>query len=90
MLEQTERLPSLLASLAEAGVKGTTVIDTVGMGRILADSDQDGALMQSIRGVLASAERRAHFAIDQAAPRAGVEWASPGHVGSLAARPDRA
>ena len=54
VLEQTERLPDLLAALAEAGVTGTTVIDTVGMGRILADSDQEGELVQTIRGILDS------------------------------------
>ena len=52
VLEQTDRLPDLLAALAEAGVPGTTVIDTIGMGRILADTDHEGELVDMIRGIL--------------------------------------
>ena len=52
VLEQTDRLPDLLAALAEAGVPGTTVIDSVGMGRILAETVPEGELVEKIRGII--------------------------------------
>jgi nitrogen regulatory protein PII len=52
VLEQTDRLPDLLAALAQAGVTGSTVIDTVGMGRILADSEHQGEVVETIRRIL--------------------------------------
>jgi len=53
VLEQTEHLAGLLEGFAKAGVTGTTVLDSVGMGRILLDSGADVPALQIIRDVLA-------------------------------------
>jgi nitrogen regulatory protein P-II 1 len=45
VLEQTEHLASLLEGLAKIGVTGATVLDSIGMGRILLES---GAAVPSI------------------------------------------
>jgi len=52
VLEQTEYLSSLLEELAKIGVTGTTVLDSVGMGRILLESGADVAPISVIREVL--------------------------------------
>ena len=53
VLEQTEHLADLLEGFAKAGVTGTTVLDSIGMGRILLESGSDVPTMQIIRDVLA-------------------------------------
>ncbi|MFH1681147.1 MAG: hypothetical protein ABIH26_10945 [Candidatus Eisenbacteria bacterium] len=53
VLEQTEQLAGLLEGLAKAGVTGTTVLDSIGMGRILLESGADVPALQTIRDVLA-------------------------------------
>ena len=52
VLEQTERLAELLEGFAKAGVTGTTVVDSVGMGRVLLNSEADVPAMQTIKSVL--------------------------------------
>ena len=52
ILEQTEHLAALLEGLAEIGVTGTTVIDSIGMGRVLMRSRIDMPQIQVIEDVL--------------------------------------
>ncbi|MFH1278970.1 MAG: hypothetical protein ABIK65_11415 [Candidatus Eisenbacteria bacterium] len=67
VLEQTERLAELLEGFAEAGVTGTTVVDSIGMGRILVESGADVPAMQTIKSVLAKgkATNKTVFAVVQ-------------------------
>jgi len=53
VLEQTELLGSLLEALAEIGVTGTTVLDSIGMGRVLLQSGADVPAINVISDVLA-------------------------------------
>lgn len=53
VLEQTEHLAGLLEGFAKAGVTGTTVLDSIGMGRVLLESGADVPAMQIIKEVLA-------------------------------------
>lgn len=53
VLEQTDRLAGLLEGFANAGVTGTTVLDSIGMGRILLESGVDVPAIDVIRDVLA-------------------------------------
>ena len=41
VLEQTEFLPQIIEKLATIGVPGVTVLDSIGMGRILLQSSAD-------------------------------------------------
>ncbi len=52
VLEQTEHLPSLLEGFAKIGVTGTTVIDSIGMGRVLMQSGANIPAIGVIREVL--------------------------------------
>lgn len=53
VLEQTEHLAGLVEGFTKAGVTGTTVLDSIGMGRILLESGAAVPAMQTIREVLA-------------------------------------
>ena len=53
VLEQTEQLAALLEGFAKAGVTGTTVVDSIGMGRVLLESGADVPALHVIKGVLA-------------------------------------
>lgn len=52
VLEETELLETLLEGFARIGVTGTTVLDSIGMGRILAESGADVPAIQVIKNVL--------------------------------------
>lgn len=52
VLEQTERLPRILEKLANIGVPGVTVLDSIGMGRILLQSSADVPMLEIIDSIL--------------------------------------
>ncbi len=52
VLEQTDRLPTLLEEFAKIGVTGTTVLDSIGMGRILLESGADMPAIAIIKDLL--------------------------------------
>lgn len=56
VLEHTEHLPTILEKLVAIGVTGTTVLDSIGMGRILLESRADVPVMRVIERVLAQKE----------------------------------
>ena len=56
VLEQTEHLARLLEGFAKVGVTGTTVVDSIGMGRILLESGADVPAIGIIKDVLAKGE----------------------------------
>jgi len=56
VLEHTEQLADLLEGFTKAGVTGTTVLDSIGMGRILLERGVDVPTMQIIKDVLAKGE----------------------------------
>lgn len=53
VLEQTEFLPAILEGFAKIGVPGTTVLDSLGMGRILMEAAAQVPAIGVIRKVLA-------------------------------------
>jgi nitrogen regulatory protein P-II 1 len=53
VLEHTEHLPAILEELVAIGVTGTTVLDSIGMGRILLESRADVPVVKVIERVLA-------------------------------------
>lgn len=53
VLEQTEKLAGLLEGFTKVGVTGTTVLDSIGMGRILLESEAEVPALKIIRDVLA-------------------------------------
>jgi nitrogen regulatory protein P-II 1 len=52
VLEQTEHLPAILEGFAKIGVPGTTVLDSIGMGRILMEASAEVPAIGVIREVL--------------------------------------
>jgi len=52
VLEQTEHLPALLKEFVKIGVTGTTVLNSLGMGRILLESETDVPAIAVIKEVL--------------------------------------
>jgi nitrogen regulatory protein PII len=52
VLEQTEHLPALLEEFVKIGVTGTTVLDSLGMGRILLESETDVPAIAVIKEVI--------------------------------------
>ena len=52
VLEQTELLPQIIEKLATIGVPGVTVLDTMGMGRILLQSSTDIPTLEVIKSVI--------------------------------------
>ena len=65
VLEQTEHLPALLEEFVRIGVTGTTVLDSIGMGRILLESDKDEPAIAVIKDALAKGKpsNRTIFAV---------------------------
>jgi len=53
VLEHTEHLSTILERLVKIGVTGTTVLDSVGMGRILLESRAEVPVIKVIERVLA-------------------------------------
>ena len=53
VLEHTEHLPAILEGFAKIGVTGTTVLDSIGMGRFLMESGAEVPAINIIRQVLA-------------------------------------
>lgn len=53
VLEQTEHLPAILEGFAKIGVTGTTVLDSIGMGRILLESGADVPAIEVIEEIIA-------------------------------------
>ena len=54
VLEQTEHLPALLEGFAKIGVTGTTILDSIGMGRVFVKSGAEVPAIDVIRQVLAN------------------------------------
>ncbi|MFH1764659.1 MAG: P-II family nitrogen regulator [Gemmatimonadota bacterium] len=52
VLEQTEHLPSILEGFAKIGVSGATVLESIGMGRVLWEAETEIPAMGIIRKVL--------------------------------------
>jgi len=52
VLEQTELLAQIIEKLAKIGVPGVTVLDSIGMGRILLRSSKDVPTLEIIESVL--------------------------------------
>jgi nitrogen regulatory protein P-II 1 len=52
VLEQTELLAQIIEKLAKIGVPGVTVLDSMGMGRILLRSSKDVPTLEIIESVL--------------------------------------
>ena len=53
VLEHTEHLPAILEGFSRMGVTGTTILDSIGMGRVLMQSGADIPAIDTIREVLA-------------------------------------
>ena len=49
VLENNELLPEILEQLLQAGVKGTTVLNSVGMGRLLAQYGKSSPVGQLVK-----------------------------------------
>ena len=56
VLEQIESLPAILAEFAEIGIKGSTVINSTGMGRVLMQVGAATDGMEEIKGILSKME----------------------------------
>ena len=52
VLDQVEQLPDILKNLIRTGVSGATVIESTGMGRLLAEWKIDVPLLQLIQTIL--------------------------------------
>ena len=56
VLEQTEHLPDILEGFAEIGIKGSTVINSTGMGRVLMQVGAAAPGIDEIKKVLRDME----------------------------------
>ena len=56
VLEQIESLPAILEEFAEIGIKGSTVINSTGMGRVLMQVGAATDEMDDIKSVLSKME----------------------------------
>ena len=56
VLEQTHHLPAILEGFAKIGIKGSTVIDSTGMGRVLMQTKANSKMMQHIHKVIRGLE----------------------------------
>jgi nitrogen regulatory protein PII len=56
VLEQIESLPAILAEFAKIGIKGSTVINSTGMGRVLMQVGAAPDGMEEIKGILSKME----------------------------------
>ena len=52
VIKQTELVDSIMEALAEAGIRGGTAIDSVGMARSITHLNQNVAMVQLLRGIL--------------------------------------
>ena len=51
-MEQTKLLPQIIEKFAMIGIPGVTVLDSIGMGRILLQSSADVPTLEVIKSVL--------------------------------------
>lgn len=65
VLEHTEHLSTILERLVKIGVTGTTVLDSIGMGRILLETKADVPVIKMIEEALAQKQptNRTLFAV---------------------------
>src|SRR6056297_1644971 len=65
VLEHTDRLPVLLEEFVKIGVTGSTILDSIGMGRILLESETDTPVIKVIKEALAkkSSTNKTIFAV---------------------------
>lgn len=56
VLEQTEHLPHILEAFAKIGIKGATVLNSTGMGRVLMQTKASSQLSEHINKVIADLE----------------------------------
>jgi len=56
VLEQTEHLVAILEGFAKIGIKGSTVMNSTGMGRVLMKAGADGPAMEAISRMIADGE----------------------------------
>ncbi len=56
VLEQTQHLSDILEGFAKIGIKGSTVINSTGMGRVLMETNASSAVTQHITKVITDLE----------------------------------
>ena len=56
VLEQPEHLVAILDGFAKMGIKGSTVMNSTGMGRVLMKAGAEGAAMEEINKMIANGE----------------------------------
>jgi nitrogen regulatory protein PII len=56
VLEQPEHLVAILEGFAKIGIKGSTVMNSTGMGRVLMKAGADGPAMEEINRMIANGE----------------------------------
>ena len=56
VLEQTQHLSDILEGFAQIGIKGSTVINSTGMGRVLMETKASSAVAQHISKVITDLE----------------------------------
>ena len=56
VLEQPEHLVSILEGFANMGIKGSTVMNSTGMGRVLMTAGKAGPAMEEISRIIANGE----------------------------------
>jgi len=56
VLEQPEHLVAILEGFAKIGIKGSTVMNSTGMGRVLMKAGADGPAMEEINKMIANGE----------------------------------
>lgn len=56
VIEQTDHLPDILEGFAKLGIKGSTVINSTGMGRVLMQAKTSSQLSEHINKVITDLE----------------------------------
>lgn len=56
VLEQPEHLVAILENFAKMGIKGSTVMNSTGMGRVLMKAGAEGPAMEEINKMIANGE----------------------------------
>ena len=56
VLEQPEHLVAILEGFAKIGIKGSTVMNSTGMGRVLMKAGAEGPTMEEINRMIANGE----------------------------------
>ena len=56
VLEQPEHLVAILEGFAKMGIKGSTVMNSTGMGRVLMKAGAEGPAMEEINKMIANGE----------------------------------